>query len=285
MLQCSLGPKTQLLSAPDPENSTSMLLSFREYWNEYFEVSACGKKGALVSYNPEKNFFAGFTPNDGTVDFFGRISSILASHMVVLDLGAGRASWIDEDSCAYRKSLRMIKGRVFKVIAADVDPIVFKNKGADECVLIENNRIPLADASVDVIIADYVLEHIDSVAPFVAEAQRVLKSGGYFCARTPHRWSYISIFAKLVGNNADISILKHVQPERNEVDVFPKFYKLNTLSELKHAFSGFELNAFIYRFEPAYFFGRMWIYKAQEILHRLLPAPIVGNVFMFARKQ
>ena len=50
-------------------------------------------------------------------------------------------------------------------------------------------RLPLRDESVDVVVGNLVLEHIEHLAPIFEEATRVLTSGGqlYFCELHPYR--------------------------------------------------------------------------------------------------
>ena len=49
--------------------------------------------------------------------------------------------------------------------------------------------LPLRDESVDVVVGNLVLEHIEDLAPIFTEATRVLTSGGqlYFCELHPYR--------------------------------------------------------------------------------------------------
>ena len=64
-----------------------------------------------------------------------------------------------------------------------------------------------------------------------------LKKGGWFCARTPHKFSYVAIGASILKNSLHTKLLKYVQPSRKEVDVFPTHYKMNT-KKLFGRFSG-----------------------------------------------
>lgn len=238
-----------------------------------------------MTYDPNLKYFGRYSPQDGAVDFYGRVNSILEPDMEILDLGAGRGAWYEEDKSPWRRNLRDFRKKVRKVIAADVDEIVLRNKTAHECLLIVNGHIPLPDQSVDVIIADYVLEHITDPIPFTNEIDRVLKKNGFFCARTPHKYHYVSIAARLIPNKQHKQYVKKAQPDRNEMDVFPTAYKMNTLKEIKKIFHKYQDYSFIYRCEPAYFFGKKIIYRVQDIVHRILPSPIIGNIFIFLKKE
>ena len=211
---------------------------------------------------------------------------MLNEESVVLDFGAGRAAWFEDDTCLTRRSIRLLKGKVKKVVAADVDEAVFQNRASDEQILIhgKDDFSELVQQKVDLVVADYVLEHIEDAKRFVEQVDKCLEEGGWFCARTPHKYSYVGIFARLLKNDLHAKALKFIQPNRKEVDVFPTTYKLNTLRDVEKAFWGWEQRSYIYRSDPAYFFGNKSLYRLQSMLHRVFPAFFCGNLFIFVRK-
>ena len=237
-----------------------------------------------MSYDPFERFPGGISPNDGTLAFYSRINRLLRPDMTVVDLGAGRGAWFEDDRVSERKAVRSLRGKVARVIAADVDPVVHENRSVDESLLIRDGRIPMEDGSVDLVVCDYVLEHISDFAFFASEVDRVLKPRGWVCARTPHKYNLVSIAARLVPNWRHASLLTKVQPTRKQADVFPTAYKANTLRAVRGAFPGYEDSSFIFRGDTAYFFGRKWIYRAASWLSRVLPATLNGNIFVFLRK-
>jgi SAM-dependent methyltransferase len=121
-----------------------------------------------------------FSPADGSVEFYSRINALLQPEFTVLDLGAGRGAWYFDKSAQYRKTLRTMKGKVARCIGADVDQAVLTNPATDQNVIITNGIVPLPDGSVDLIICDFVVEHIVDVASFKSEVNRLLKPGGFF---------------------------------------------------------------------------------------------------------
>lgn len=235
-------------------------------------------------YKPEDQYLGGYSPNDGTIEFYGRIKACARPEHTVLDLGAGRAAWFEDDTCEYRKQTQMLKGFVAEVIAADIDKVVLENRSSDRNLLI-TEKIPLPDSSVDIIIADYVLEHIQNPEEFVSEVLRILRPKGLFCARTPHKYGYVAIGARLVPNRKHSDYLKSLQPERKSRDVFPTAYKLNTISSIRRSFK--ELNNFSYIFQadPSYYFGRKLVYKLLKLAHKLSPSWLSGNIFVFLKRN
>ena len=145
-------------------------------------------------FDPYKNMVGGFSPNDGTIGFYLRVNSIVERDSVVLDLGAGRAAWFNDDPCETRRNTRLLKGKVKEVIAADVDPVVLENLASDKQILIEGGELNLPKDSVDLIVADYVFEHVADVVELADQANHVLKDGGWLCARTPHKINYCLLY-------------------------------------------------------------------------------------------
>ena len=253
-------------------------------WSEKIARNDNKKVGSMAPYRPEEEFYGGFTPNDGTIEFYGRIKALVRPEHRVLDFGAGRAAWFEDDQCSYRRKVQTLKGHVSELIAADIDEAVLDNRSSDRNIVI-GDRVPLPDNSVDIIVADYVLEHVQEPVKFVSEIRRLLKPAGLFCARTPHKYSYVAIGARAVPNKKHADYLESLQPERKRQDVFPTAYRLNTMSAVNRHFTDFDNCSYIFRPDPYYFLGRKKIYKTFEIIHRLTPAWFSGNIFAFLRKN
>lgn len=130
----------------------------------------------------------GFTRVDGTVQFYVRIRALLSEMpfpATVLDFGAGRGALVDSAAAVHRElgDLRSCSGRV---IGVDVDSSVRWNRLLDESYVIDpGGSIPLEDASVDLIVSDQTFEHLNGPYAAAGEITRVLRPGGWLCARTP----------------------------------------------------------------------------------------------------
>jgi SAM-dependent methyltransferase len=235
-------------------------------------------------FDAQSDFLGGFHPLDGTMEFYGRIRSVLNSTDVVVDLGAGRGAWYFEDKSKTRPDLRNIKPVVRKVIGLDVDPIVIDNPTTTENHLIIDNKFPLEDETVNVIICDYVLEHICDISSFFDEVDRILIPGGYFFARTPHKYHYVSIAARLTENSKHAKWLSILQPYRKAQDVFPTAYRLNTIGDIGRLFKNYSNYTYLYVSDPSYYCASKTVYRFLSIFHRHAPLFFVSNLFVFLQK-
>lgn len=238
-------------------------------------------------FNPARKLLGAHSKYDGTVEFYGRVRVAISKNSVVVDYGAGRGGWFVDGLSTYTKVVRSLKADVARMIAVDVDEAVFTNQSSHENMLIKDGRVPLPDASVDVIVADYVLEHIDDPRAFYEEVNRLLKPGGVFCARTPHAMNYVSVAARVIRNSRHVAVLKHLQPERKDLDVFPTCYQLNTRRAIRALWTDSEWEDFTYHYtsEPQYYFGLAPFFYALSVLHAIVPSVFTGNMFIFLRKK
>src|SRR5262249_52920731 len=138
--------------------------------------------------------------------------------------------------------VRSFKGEVLEVVGADIDPCVLKNPELDVAVLIDRDRLPLDDASFDLVISDYVLEHVEHPTKFFAEIYRVLRPGGNYFFRTPNIYHYVTLISLMTPHWLHMLIANRVRrlsPDAHEP--WPTWYRLNSRSRIRklaHA-SGF----------------------------------------------
>lgn len=110
----------------------------------------------------------------------------------VLDLGCGEgrhviSAYLDKDIEAVGVDLSFDDLKKAKEKFADFEQPDASNKSM---VLSVANalELPFADNSFDKVICSEVLEHIPNYLGALKEIQRVLKSGGVFCASVPSYW-------------------------------------------------------------------------------------------------
>ncbi|MGD1036875.1 MAG: methyltransferase domain-containing protein [Roseiarcus sp.] len=258
-----------LITFISQQSESSMAASFQQQF--YTEIGA-----------------GGFTRIDGTVAFYQRVNSLLKKEAVLLDYGAGRGAWHMEDSCEYRRSLRNFRSRTACVIGVDVDEAVMQNPTLDEAhVFNPNDRLPLSDASIDIIVSDFVFEHISDPAQTASELDRVLKPGGWLCARTPNRYGYIALSNLLAPEAIRKRVLNIAQPSRKEEDVFPAVYFMNSFRALLKWFPSARFEHFSYSWdaEPGYHANNKILFRSMKIVHYITPPSLRSTLMIFIRKR
>lgn len=219
----------------------------------------------------------GFSAIDGTVQFYTRINALIRPNMTVLDLGAGRSTLAEYPAT---EALATLRGKVAKVIGIDVDAAVLDNPVVDQAMVYDGVTLPLDDASIDLIVCDFVLEHVAQPDVFVGEIHRVLKPGGWFCGRTPHLFSLAVLAASLTPNRYHVSVLTKAQPDRLAEDVFPTVYKLNTRRAISTHFRAWKNASYTCTAEPAYHFNSRILLKLMQVYQYVKKPFLGGEVLM-----
>jgi len=190
--------------------------------------------------------------------FRAEVLKVLKPEHVLLDVGAG----------AGIVSQMNFRGVAQRVTGIDLDPRVASNPYLDDSMIAGAESIPYPDNAFDVVIADNTLEHFENPKLAFEEIARVLKPGGFFLAKTPNKWHYMPIIARITPHwfHESVGRLRG----RMETDTFPTLYRSNTLRTIsRHArcaglrtkgFKLIEARPEYLRFAfPAYFVG--WVYE------------------------
>jgi SAM-dependent methyltransferase len=176
-------------------------------------------------------FRPGSISTDSSVAYLGLIRSVLEQCATVVDMGCGRGSYADQRT--QTGNLFDLRGPGRIVIGADVDPNARVNPFIDEFRHLDlADRWPFETASVDLVVSDWTLEHVQHPSAFVGEVTRVLHPGGVFIARSVNAHSVLAFISRLVPNDQHARVLSHAQPARRSVDVFPAHYRMNTSGTL-----------------------------------------------------
>ena len=220
----------------------------------------------------------GYTQLDGQVEFYTRVNALVGPESHVLDFGAGRGHWAVDPMPEISRRLRMLKGRVARVVGTDVDEAKVVAPGAP---------LPYDDGTFDLVIADHVLEHIDAEhAPEVAaELMRLLKPGGWLAARTPNKWGIIGVGARAVPNSLHVRVLDRLQPGRKAEDVFPVRYSMNTRKDLRRLFAGHGVHVYGHASEPTYFGRSAALWRVAAAVDRVTPPRLRPTLMVFVQKS
>lgn len=142
-----------------------------------------------------------------------RVNSLLKPDMTLLDAGCGRTVSV----------LKNYLGRAGRLIGVELVDFTDVPPGI-ETYNADLAKLPLSDASVDLIMSRSVFEHLTDPESVYREFSRVLRPGGAVVFLTVNMWDYGTIVARFVPNRFHAGIVKHVEG-RAEEDTFPTAYK------------------------------------------------------------
>ena len=154
--------------------------------------------------------------------FEQRVQSLIGPQTrVLLDAGCGRTVPV----------LRKFMGQVERLIGVELVEFTDVPPGI-ETHNADLGRLPLPDASVDLIMSRSVFEHLTHPEEVYAEFARVLRPGGRVVFLTANMWDYGTLVARAVPNRFHARIVKRVEG-REEEDTFPTAYKTNTRGDVE----------------------------------------------------
>ncbi|HMO46568.1 MAG TPA: class I SAM-dependent methyltransferase [Rubrivivax sp.] len=169
--------------------------------------------------------------------FERRVEELIGPRVeVLLDAGCGRTAPV----------LRKFLGRVPRLIGVELVDFTDVPSGIDTHKT-DLAHLPLADASVDLIMSRSVFEHLTDPQSVYLELARVLRPGGRIVFLTANLWDYGTFAARLVPNRFHGSVVKAVEG-RAEEDTFPTAYKTNTRRDVQRLAqaSGLHIESFDY---------------------------------------
>jgi SAM-dependent methyltransferase len=230
---------------------------------------------------------SGFAHNDQEIAFFTQVAALLRPTDTILDFGAGRGEFVENDPSSYRVWLQNFRGRCAHVCGCDPDRVVLDNPTLDSAAVIQiGEALPYEDDQFDLIISRYVFEHVTDPEWAARELLRVLKPGGWICAMTPNKWSYVALASRILPNHLHSQALSRVQPGRAARDVFPTMYRLNRPRAVRRYFGRW---ADVYHYStsavPSYHFGSPVLMRLLQLAHRLTPPVFDVGLRFFIRKR
>ena len=132
--------------------------------------------------------------------------------------------------------------------------------------------------------ANWVFEHVTHPQVVAAELDRVLKPGGWICARTPNKWGYWAVGARLVSNRYHAPVLRWLGTPRTDRDVFPTRYRMNTRGVLRALFPGYQVIVFGH-VPPPSAGPSIRLNRIARGLLKVAPEATATILFVFLRKE
>ena len=216
---------------------------------------------------------------NGTVQFHQVCARYLSGQSRVLEIGAGPANPTSE----------FLARSAGSVIGLDVDPAVRDNRFLTEARVYDGKKFPFPDASFDVAVTDYAIEHVEDPADLCREVNRILVVGGMFLFRTPSVFHYVSLFSRLLPD----SISPWLRNRPADHPVYPKYFRMNSGRKCRKtlADAGFEVVEleFIEK-EPSYGMSSRILFLPMMAYERLVNSSnlfrsLRANILCAARKR
>ncbi len=166
---------------------------------------------------------------------------------------------------------------------ADMDSLVSHRAPMVSRVAGRAEMLPFPDASFDLVLCSWVLEHLVRPAHAFAEMARVLKcprpaageQGGHLILLTPNAWHPLAWANRLIGRMGGVQTwLVQRLYGRAEADTFPVRYRANTrrrVERLARA-EGLRPVAWYTIGDPSYLAFNEPLYRLAVLLERLTPA-------------
>jgi len=183
----------------------------------------------------------------------------------VLDLGCGRGGVVE----LIWRDVRLAAG-------LDPDSPSLSEHRAPGMPVIRGvgERLPFADASFDLVVCVWVMEHLKEPEAVFGEVRRVLRPGGHFMFLTPNLRNPLMWLNRL--GKALPRLQRRLVPRlygREEADTFPVQYRANTIKALREQAgkSGLEVAELRVVPDPTYLALNGFMFRASVLSERLMP--------------
>jgi SAM-dependent methyltransferase len=178
----------------------------------------------LISQRLLKNWYPDDRKN-GTKLFYSWVREHVAPNSTILNVGAGPAS---------RNPVKTFRGEVARVVGIDIDPVVLTNEDLDEAFVSDGMALPFGDCSFDIVLSDYVFEHVEFPGPFLREIHRVLKPGGSLFFRTPNKFHYVSLIGRCTPHWFHSLVANRVRGMPSDAhEPYETHYRLNSTADIR----------------------------------------------------
>ncbi len=183
---------------------------------------------------------------DGTSQFAALIRKRLRTEFRILDLGAGSG----------KAGPVNFQGEARIVIGVDPNSYIKGNSKIDHGVIGLAEHLPFRTDSFDLVVSDWVVEHLAQPEEVISEVFRVVKSGGAFVLRTGNVYHYSYAVAAVTPYWFHRLVANRVRgmPEDNG-DPHATYYRMNSRGAVRRCLTraGFvEEEILMVEAEPSY---------------------------------
>ncbi len=159
---------------------------------------------------------------DGTTEFHALCRATILPGSHILEIGAGPTN----STSAFLATVGLVDG-------VDIDAAVLKNEHLKKAAIIERDHYPYPDSVFDACVSNYVLEHVQDPLAHFREVRRVLVPGGCYVFRTPNKFYYVSLVARLTPHWFHKLLANPLRNlPKDQIDPYPTYYACNSQKDV-----------------------------------------------------
>jgi SAM-dependent methyltransferase len=155
---------------------------------------------------------------DGTREFHDLCQQLLPRGGPILEIGPGPSN----------PTSRFLAG-LGDLHGLDPDPAARTNDALASAALLEGERFPFDDLAFGACVSNFVLEHVADPVRHLLEVRRVLRPGAPYVFRTPNRFHYVALVAKVTPHRFHLRMANRLRNlSADSHDPYPTFYRCNS---------------------------------------------------------
>lgn len=230
-------------------------------------------------YSSRPNF------KDGTTEFHEILDSLIThKNFSILEIGAGPEN----------KTSSFISTQVARLDGLDIDERARTNPALNNIIIYDGSIFPIEDESYDLVVADYVMEHVEHPELMISEIHRILHKGGHFIFRTPNIFHYVSIISRFTPHWFHLLVANKARKNsESAVDPYPTFYRFNSRRAVRAIISKVPMREVQLRMvekQPSYMMFNTVAYRLGVLYERVVNftqvlAPLRSNIFGILVKE
>lgn len=211
---------------------------------------------------------------DGTAEFHDILVSLIGMRGGdVLEIGPGPEN----------ATSRMLASLARRLDGLDVDERARCNSAFKQVFIYPGREIPMESERYDVVVADYVMEHVQHPQTTLNEIHRILRTGGVFAFRTPNLLHYTTMVSRFSPHSLHVKTanLARKRPA-GSMEPYPTFYKFNLPHTVQRLATSSGLRVIELRMvekQPSYLQFSSLAYRVGVMYERLVNAtPVLAGV-------
>jgi ubiquinone/menaquinone biosynthesis C-methylase UbiE len=179
------------------------------------------------------NFLQNFYHKTKTAhdDYDEELGPLINEKTVLLDAGCGEKGIMNKYN-KYKRENRLAIGVDLSLEA------LRKNNSLDYLLKSTVEKLPFKDGTFDVVICQWVVEHIKEPKLVFEEFKRVLKESGHLIVVTNSIYNFIMFASAILPAKIRDKMKEKVFPSEIKEGTFPTYYKCNSKNSFKKVLSG-----------------------------------------------